>query len=158
MMTSKEWMKLLARKVRPHNEVAQLMVNGEIVSPDEIRTYFEMSESKTSRGTEMLGLVQRRLSVYIWDIRALENGVVKVHKDGKYVGGYQLVNWEMFDLQGRWVGISRSAIADMEVDSWGSPAPEEAPQEQLTVEEEDAKVLLLTDQNINTLTMENENV
>lgn len=136
-MNSQEWMKLQSKLVRPHNRVAQLMLNGEIVSPEEIETFFYLSEEKTKRGTDLVGLVQRRLSVYIFDIRKYDNGVVKVYRDGKRVGGYQLVNHDQFDMEGRWLeGTTRTALADAEVDSWGvaetpSPTPVEAVDEDL---------------------------
>lgn len=97
-------------KVRPHNRVAEVMVRGDVVSPDAFQAAFE--------GTKLESLMYR-LSVYMFDIRKYDNGIVKVVKDKRKVVGYQLVNWDLFDLSGRYTGKSRTDAADAEVASWG---------------------------------------
>ena len=70
------------------------MLSGKPVSPDEIQAVFKGTDQES---------VLYRLSTNIYNIR-LDGGIVKVIKNGRKVQAYQLVNFEEFDANGRYVG------------------------------------------------------
>ena len=91
--------KSLPRKVRVgktnrHEKVCQVLLSGKAVSPDEIRAVFKGTDQES---------VLYRLSTNIYNIRK-DGGIVKVHKNGRKVTAYQLVNHTEFDANGRYVG------------------------------------------------------
>ena len=77
-----------------HEKVTQVLLSGKPVSPLEIETVFKGTDQEK---------VLYRLSTNIYNIR-LDGGVVKVFKEGRKVTGYQLVNYNEFDANGRFVG------------------------------------------------------
>jgi hypothetical protein len=77
-----------------HEKITQVLLSGKSVSPDEIRAVFAGTDQES---------VLYRLSTNIYNIR-LDGGIVRVHKDGRKVTGYQLVNYTEFDANGRYVG------------------------------------------------------
>ena len=92
--------KSLPRKVRVgktnrHEKVCQVLLSGKAVSPDEIRAVF--------KGTDQEDVLYR-LSTNIYNIRR-DGGVIKVHKEGRKVTGYQLMNPQDFSPEGRYVAI-----------------------------------------------------
>jgi hypothetical protein len=90
----------MSNKVKPHNKVATVLLSGKMISIEDIKTSFSADKKMSS--------LMYRLSTYIYDIRKYENGVVKVQKDGRKVTGYQLVNFDEFDTEGRYVGSQKS--------------------------------------------------
>ena len=56
-----------------------------------------------------LGDLSYRLSTYIWCIKALEGGVVKVIKDGRKIASYQLMN---VDVMQKYMDNRNKAIND----------------------------------------------
>ena len=81
-------------KQNRHEKITQVLLSGKPVSPDEIRAVFAGTDQES---------VLYRLSTNIYNIR-LDGGIVKVHKDGRKVTAYQLVNYEEFDANGRYRG------------------------------------------------------
>ena len=81
-------------KQNRHEKITQVLLSGKPVSPDEIKAVFAGTDQES---------VLYRLSTNIYNIR-LDGGIVKVHKDGRKVTAYQLVNHEEFDANGRYVG------------------------------------------------------
>lgn len=81
-------------KQNRHEKITQVLLSGKPVSPDEIKAVFAGTDQEA---------VLYRLSTNIYNIR-LDGGIVKVHKDGRKVTAYQLVNFEEFDANGRYVG------------------------------------------------------
>lgn len=81
-------------KINRHERVAQVMLSGNPISPEEIKQAF--------KGTDQENLMYR-LSANICDIR-VNGGIVKVYKDGRRVKAYQLVNHSEFNSNGRYVG------------------------------------------------------
>ena len=81
-------------KQNRHEKITQVLLSGKPVSPHEIRAVFAGTDQES---------VLYRLSTNIYNIR-LDGGIVKVHKDGRKVTAYQLVNFEEFDANGRYVG------------------------------------------------------
>ena len=77
-----------------HEKITQVLLSGKAVSPDEIRAVFAGTDQEA---------VLYRLSTNIYNIR-LDGGIVKVHKDGRKVTAYQLVNFTEFNADGRYVG------------------------------------------------------
>ena len=59
-----------------------------------------------------LGDLSYRLSTYIWCIKALEGGVVKVIKDGRKIASYQLMN---IDVMQKYMDNRNKAIHDATV-------------------------------------------
>lgn len=81
-------------KQNRHEKITQVMLSGKPVTPEEI--------AMTFKGTDQEAVLYR-LSTNIYNIR-LDGGIVKVIKNGRKVQAYQLVNYEEFDLKGRYVG------------------------------------------------------
>lgn len=81
-------------KINRHEKIAQTMLSGKMVTPDEIRLSFKDTDQEK---------VLYRLSTNIYNIRK-DGGIVKVQKEGKKVTGYQLVNASEFNKDGRFTG------------------------------------------------------
>ena len=81
-------------KINRHEKIACVMLSGKPVSPAEIEACF--------KGTDQEGVLYR-LSTNIYNIRK-DGGIVRVTKDGRKVTGYQLVNFDEFSPEGRYVG------------------------------------------------------
>lgn len=81
-------------KINRHEKITQVLLSGKPVSPDEIKAVFTGTDQES---------VLYRLSTNIYNIRK-DGGIVKVHKNGRTVTAYQLVNFTEFDANGRYVG------------------------------------------------------
>ena len=81
-------------KINRHEKIASVLLSGKPVSPDEIRECFKGSDQES---------VLYRLSTNIYNIRK-DGGVIKVHKDGRKVTAYQLMNPDEFNASGRYIG------------------------------------------------------
>lgn len=81
-------------KINRHEKITQVLLSGKPVSPAEIAAVFAGTDQES---------VLYRLSTNIYNIRK-DGGIVKVHKDGRKVTAYQLVNFNEFDANGRYVG------------------------------------------------------
>ena len=81
-------------KQNRHEKVTVVLLSGKPVSPDEIAAVF--------KGTDQEAVLYR-LSTNIYNIRK-DGGVVKVIKDGRKVSGYQLMNPQEFNANGRYIG------------------------------------------------------
>lgn len=95
-------------KVNRHEKIAQVLLSGKSVSPQEISAVFAGTDQES---------VLYRLSTNIYNIRK-DGGIVKVIKDGRKVTGYQLINFTEFDKNGRYKGkvSSPSAVAKQSSD------------------------------------------
>jgi hypothetical protein len=80
-------------KVNRHEKITQVLLSGKSVSPDEIASVFKGTDQES---------VLYRLSTNIYNIRK-DGGIVKVIKTGRKVTGYQLVNFDQFDKDGRFI-------------------------------------------------------
>lgn len=81
-------------KQNRHERITVTLLSGKPVSPDEIKACF--------KGTDQEAVLYR-LSTNIYNIRK-DGGIVKVHKEGRKVMAYQLVNHTEFDANGRYIG------------------------------------------------------
>ena len=72
--------KTKAVKLKPFEKVLTVMISGKPVMKEELDALL---------GHE---IYMYRISTYMWHIKTIANGVVKVVKDGRKVAGYQLVN------------------------------------------------------------------
>ena len=81
-------------KINRHEKIAVTMLSGKPVTPEEIQAVF--------KGTDQEAVLYR-LSTNIYNIRK-DGGIIKVHKEGRKVKAYQLVNFEEFNEHGRYVG------------------------------------------------------
>jgi hypothetical protein len=88
-------------KQNRHEKITVTLLSGKPVSPDEIRAVF--------KGTDQEAVLYR-LSTNIYNIRK-DGGIIKVHKDGRKVVAYQLVNHTEFDSNGRYVGPAKTAAS-----------------------------------------------
>lgn len=79
-------------KQNRHEKITVTLLSGKPVSPAEIAEVF--------KGTDQEGVLYR-LSTNIYNIR-LDGGVIKVHKSGRSVTAYQLMNPQDFDTNGRY--------------------------------------------------------
>lgn len=88
-------MTLTIRKGKPnrHEKITQVMLSGKPVTPEEIQAVF--------KGTDQEAVLYR-LSTNIYNIRK-DGGIVKVIKNGRKVQAYQLVNFDQFDKNGRYI-------------------------------------------------------
>ncbi len=86
-------------KINRHEKIAAVMLSGKPVSPAEIEACFKGTDQES---------VLYRLSTNIYNIRK-DGGIVKVIKDGRRVTAYQLVNFEEFSPEGRYVGKQAAA-------------------------------------------------
>jgi hypothetical protein len=86
-------------KINRHEKIACVMLSGKPVSPAEIEACF--------KGTDQEGVLYR-LSTNIYNIRK-DGGIVRVHKDGRKVTAYQLVNFDEFSPEGRYIGKVQKA-------------------------------------------------
>ena len=82
-------------KINRHEKITQVLLSGKPVSPTEISAVFE--------GTDQAAVLYR-LSTNIYNIRK-DGGIVKVIKSGRKVTGYQLINFDQFDANGRFKGV-----------------------------------------------------
>ena len=81
-------------KQNRHEKIAVVLLSGDPVSPDEIKACFKDTDQEA---------VLYRLSTNIYNIRR-DGGVIRVTKTGRAVSGYQLINPQDFNAQGRFVG------------------------------------------------------
>lgn len=87
--------------MRVYNRIATVMKNGDVVTVDQFKTIFA--------GTKIEPVLYR-LSTYIYNIKK-NGGIVKAIKDGRKVVGYQLLNGDEFDKDGRWAGKVEQKVA-----------------------------------------------
>ena len=90
-------------KINRHEKVACVLLSGKPISPADIEACF--------KGTDQEGVLYR-LSTNIYNIRK-DGGIVRVHKDGRKVTAYQLVNFDEFSPEGRYIG-KQKAVAPVE--------------------------------------------
>ena len=69
-------------RLKPFEKMLNVMLSGNPVTKEEFETLL---------GNE---IVMYRISTYIWHIKTIANGTVKVIKDGRKVSAYQLMNVE----------------------------------------------------------------
>ena len=81
-------------KGRVFNKIAVVMKSGEAIKVDQFKQIFA--------GTTVEPVLYR-LSTNIWNIKRV-GGIIKVHKDGRNVEAYQLMNGDEFDDNGFYVG------------------------------------------------------
>ena len=81
-------------KINRHEKICQVLLSGNPVTPEEIKVVFTGTDQEA---------VLYRLSTNIYNIRK-DGGIVKVHKTGRKVTAYQLMNRDEFDINGRFVG------------------------------------------------------
>ena len=89
-------------KQNRHEKITVTLLSGKPVTPDEIKAVFKGTDQES---------VLYRLPTNIYNIRK-DGGIIKVHKSGRNVTAYQLVNHTEFDANGRYVGIP---VASQEV-------------------------------------------
>ena len=81
-------------KQNRHEKITVTLLSGQPVTPEEIKACFAGTDQES---------VLYRLSTNIYNIR-LDGGVIKVHKDGRKVKAYQLMNPQEFNAEGRYIG------------------------------------------------------
>jgi hypothetical protein len=99
----KEYIMRTNTKINRHEKVACVLLSGKPISPADIEACF--------KGTDQEGVLYR-LSTNIYNIRK-DGGIVRVHKDGRKVTAYQLVNFDEFSPEGRYIG-KQKAVAPVE--------------------------------------------
>ena len=67
-------------RLKPFEKMLNVMLSGNPVTKEEFETLL---------GNEIM---MYRISTYIWHIKTIANGTVKVIKDGRKVAAYQLMN------------------------------------------------------------------
>jgi hypothetical protein len=81
-------------KQNRHEKITVTLLSGKPVTPDEIKAVFKGTDQES---------VLYRLPTNIYNIRK-DGGIIKVHKSGRNVTAYQLVNYTEFDAKGRYMG------------------------------------------------------
>ena len=94
-------------KANRHEKIAVVLLSGKPVTPEEIQAVFKGTDQEK---------VLYRLSTNIYNIRK-DGGIVKVHKKGRTVEAYQLVNYTEFDSNGRYVGPQNVATETKETET-----------------------------------------
>lgn len=67
-------------KLKPYQKVLTLMISGNPVTREEIQSLL---------GDE---IYMYRISTYMWHIKTIANGIIRINKSGRKVISYQLVN------------------------------------------------------------------
>lgn len=67
-------------KLKPFEKVLNVLISGKVTSKEELDALL---------GKEIM---MYRVSTYMWHIKTIANGIIRVAKDGRKVTGYQLVN------------------------------------------------------------------
>lgn len=80
--------------MRVYNRIAIVMKSGNVITIDDFKTVFT--------GTKVEPVLYR-LSTYIWNIKK-NGGIIKPIKNKRKIIGYQLLNSDEFDNNGKWVG------------------------------------------------------
>lgn len=97
-------------KINRHEKIAVTLLSGKPVSPEEIQAVFKGTDQES---------VLYRLSTNIYNIRK-DGGIIKVHKNGRKVSAYQLVNFEEFNEHGRFVGkkieVTKPEVTETEIE------------------------------------------
>jgi hypothetical protein len=93
-------LKVRKGKTNRHEKITQVLLSGKPVTPEEIKSVFTGTDQEA---------VLYRLSTNIWNIRR-DGGIVRVHKTGRKVTAYQLVNYQEFGADGRYVGPVKKPI------------------------------------------------
>lgn len=91
----------LNTKINRHERVAQVMLSGKPISPEQFEQCFKGTDQES---------VMYRLSTNIYNIRK-DGGIIRVIKDGRKVTGYQLVNVDEFTAEGRYIGRKPKVVA-----------------------------------------------
>ncbi len=92
-------------KQNRHEKITVTLLSGKPVTPDEIKAVFKGTDQES---------VLYRLPTNIYNIRK-DGGIIKVHKSGRNVTAYQLVNYTEFDAKGRYMGpVGASAPAPVQ--------------------------------------------
>jgi hypothetical protein len=95
------------KKIQPYQKIAQVLrsagLKGETVSPEEIAASFSSDPVMTK--------LLYRLSTYVYDIKK-NGGVIRVFKDGRKVVGYELINPNAFDEDGRPVSKAAQIVSN----------------------------------------------
>ena len=81
-------------KINRHERIVQILLSGKPVSPQEILSCLKGTDQEK---------VGYRLSTNIYNAR-LDGAIIKVYKTGRNVTGYQLINVDEFNANGRYVG------------------------------------------------------
>jgi len=84
-------------KQNRHEKITVTLLSGKPVTPDEIKAVFKGTDQES---------VLYRLPTNIYNIRK-DGGIIKVHKSGRNVTAYQLVNYTEFNANGRYVGLTQ---------------------------------------------------
>ena len=87
-------------KINRHEKITQVLLTGKPVTIEEIKSVFVGTDQES---------VLYRLPTNIYNIRK-DGGVIKVHKDGRKVTAYQLVNPGEFNADGRFVGAKIATV------------------------------------------------
>ncbi len=69
-----------AVKLKPFEKVLNVLISGQVTSKEQLDALL---------GKEIM---MYRISTYMWHIKTIANGIIRVAKDGRKVTGYQLVN------------------------------------------------------------------
>ena len=85
-------------KINRHEKIACVLLSGKPVSPADIEECFKGTDQES---------VLYRLSTNIYNIRK-DGGIIRVYKEGRKVTGYQLVNFEEFSPEGRYIGKTKT--------------------------------------------------
>lgn len=80
-------------KLKPFQKLLTVMISGNAVTKEEIDTLL---------GKE---IYMYRISTYMWHIKTIANGIIRISKDGRKVNSYQLVNVEEVKEYMKRVGI-----------------------------------------------------
>lgn len=91
-------------KLKPFEKLLTVMISGNPVTRDEIDTLL---------GKE---IYMYRISTYMWHIKTMANGIIRINKEGRKVTSYQLVNVEEVKEYMKRVGVLNSSFTPGQVE------------------------------------------
>lgn len=81
------------RKPNSFNKIVLFMKDGQMKTIDEFKEHF--------KDDERMSKTMYRLSAYMWSLKNKLGAVIKAHKNGKNIVGYQLMNPKDYDDLGK---------------------------------------------------------
>lgn len=91
-------------KLKPFQKLLKVLISGNAVTKEEIDTLL---------GKE---IYMYRISTYMWHIKTVANGIIRINKDGRKVVSYQLVNVDEVKEYMKRVGVLDTTFAPGQVE------------------------------------------
>lgn len=91
-------------KLKPFEKLLTVMISGNPITKEEIDTLL---------GKE---IYMYRISTYMWHIKTMANGIIRINKEGRKVTSYQLVNVDEVKEYMKRVGVLNTSYTPGQVE------------------------------------------